>query len=454
MKKRILFIALSVALTISVFAQNSNTLYVMENVFQNQFNNPAFKPISNISINLFSGSAEVGFSGFPVGQFIDLNGTGGSQALDPKDVLDKMNKNNELVFKNDLTLLGFGFKVKSVALQVSLRARTNVSLNLPEDLIRLVVEGNGETFLNRPANLSNTSFNLNSYAEFGIAGSFNVGNKLRVGGRVKLLSGIANVTTEKSELTLTTDSENYGIMVAGSYTFRSSNVDQDIDAIQQELVESVLNGGFQNKGLAFDLGFTYDINDKIKLTGALLDLGAIKWTNRAQVYENDNFTFTYEGEDVFNYVNTSEGESSTDKILDSLTSAIKGVQRSESYTSAIPSRLMASLEYKINNKAFFGAVANTEYIPGLKKIRPTFTGYYRMQFGKAFGIGLSNSFAYRTIINPGIALTAKLGFFQIFVSSDNLLGVLSLENSKSASAAFGANLLFGGNRGIKEVTAP
>lgn len=454
MKNRILFIALSVALTFSAFAQNSNTLYVMENVFQNQFNNPAFKPISNLTINLFSGSTEIGFSGFPVGQFIDMNGSNGSQQLDPNDVLDKIGKNNELVFKNDLTLLGIGFKVKSVALQISLRTRTNLSLNLPEDLIRLVVEGNGKTFLDRPANLSNTSFNLNSYAEFGIGGSFNVGNKLRLGGRVKFLSGIANVTTEKSELTLTTDSENYGIMVAGSYSFRSANVDQDLGAIQQELVESVLNGGFQNKGAAIDLGFTYDLNDKIKLTGALLDLGAIKWTNRAQVYENSDFTFTYEGEDVFNYVNTDGEESSTDKLLDSLTNAIKGVQKSESYSSAIPSRLMASLEYKLNNKAFFGGVFNTEYVPGLKKIRPTITGYYRMQFGKAFGIGLSNAFAYRTVINPGIAITAKLGFFQLFVSTDNIIGLISLNNAKSASAAFGANLVFGGNRGIKDVTAP
>lgn len=446
--KKLLCVA-GIFLSGASLAQNSNTLYNMENVFQNQFNNPAFKPISNVSINLFSGSAEAGFSGFPLGKFINTTGEDNAIEIDPKEVLDKLGKNNEFVFKTDLTLLGFGFKIKTVAMQVSLRSRTNISLNLPEDLLRLMVEGNGESFLDRPANLSNTALNISSYAELGIAGSVELSNKLRVGARVKFLSGIANIHTEKSELTLTTDQENYGLRINGAYTFRSSNMTGEYDVAD---IEGVLNGNFQNTGIGFDLGFTYQINDKMTITGAFLDLGAITWNQNTKSYENDRFEFEYKGEDIFDF---SDGDHTDEPdLLDSLSNAIKAVETEESYTTGLPARLIASFEYKLNEKAYVGAVSASEYVPGLKKIRPNITGFYRMQFGKTFGINFSNTIAYRSFLNPGLAVAAKLGFFQFFVSSDNLLGLISLENSRSASAAFGINLAFGGSKGIKLVTAP
>ena len=446
--KKLLFIA-GIFFSGAIVAQNSNTLYNMENVFQNQFNNPAFAPISNISVNLFSGSAEAGFSGFPLGKFINTTGDDNAIEIDPNDVVSKLGKNNEFVLKTDLTLLGFGFKIKKVAMQVSLRSRTNLSLNLPEDLLRLMVEGNGDTFLDRPANLSNTALNLTSYAELGIAGSVELGNKLRVGARVKFLSGLANIHTEKSELTLTTDQENYGLRINGAYTFRSSNMTGEYNPAD---IEGVLNGEFQNTGIGFDLGFTYKLNDKMTLTGALLDLGAITWNQNTKSYENEQFEFEYKGEDIFDF---SDGNHSDEPdLLDSLSNAIKAVETEGSYTTGLPARLIASFEYKLNEKAFVGAVSTSEYVPGLKKIRPNITGFYRMQFGKTFGINLSNTIAYRSFINPGVAVAAKLGFFQIFLSTDNLLGIISLENSRSASAAFGINLAFGGSKGIKQVTAP
>jgi hypothetical protein len=430
-------------------AQNSNTLYNMENVFQNQFNNPAFKPISNISVNLFSGSVEAGFSGFALGKFIDTEGEGSTLVIDPGDVIDKLGKNNEFVLKTDLTLLGFGFKVKTIAMQVSLRSRTNLSLNLPQDLMRLIVEGNGESFLDRPADLSNTALNFTSYAELGIAGSLEVGNKLRVGARVKFLSGLANIHTEKSELTLTTDQENYGLRINGAYTFRSSNVNDQLDLAD---FEGILNGDFKNTGIGLDLGFSYKLNDKMTITGALLDLGAITWNQNTKSYENSSFEFEYKGEDIFDF---SDGDSTDEPdMLDSLSNAIKAVESEGSYTTGLPTRLIASFEYKLTEKAFVGAVTASEYVPGLKKIRPNLTGFYRMQFGKTFGINFSNTIAYRSFLNPGVAVAAKLGFFQFFLSSDNILGVFSPESTRSASAAFGINLAFGGSKGIKQVTAP
>tara|TARA_R110001592_G_scaffold307299_2_gene580681 strand:+ start:197313 stop:198662 length:1350 start_codon:yes stop_codon:yes gene_type:complete len=446
--KKALFIA-GLLVSGSAFAQNSNTLYMMENVFQNQFNNPAFEPISNISVNLISGSVEAGFSGFALGKFINTDGSDNSVEVDPRDVVDKLGKNNELVFKTDLTLLGFGFKVKSIAMQVSLRSRTNLSLNLPEDLLRLMVEGNGESFLDRPADLSNTSLNLTTYAELGVAGSVKVGNKLRVGARVKFLSGLANIHTEKSELTLTTDQENYGLRLQGAYTFRSSNVTDELDVTD---FEGILNGDFKNTGIGLDFGFTYKLNDKMTVTGALLDLGAITWNQNTKSYENDSFDFEYKGEDIFDFADGNHTDEPD--MLDSLSNAIKAVETEGSYTTGLPARLIASFEYKLNEKAYIGAVTASEYVPGLRKVRPNFTGFYRMQFGKTFGINFSNTIAYRSFLNPGIAMAAKLGFFQIFMSSDNILGVFSPESTRSASVAFGMNLAFGGSKGIKQVTAP
>lgn len=454
--KKIIIILSMLAFVINISkAQNSNTLYVMENVFQNQFNNPAFEPVSKFTFNLASASAEVGFSGFALGRFIDFDGTGESETLDPNDVVDNLRKNNELLVKVDATIFGVGFKVKSTAFQVSLRARSNFSFNLPQDLVRLAVEGNGETFIDRPADLSNISLNLSSYAEFGIAASFPVGNRLRLGGKVKFLSGFANIRTEESNLSLSTNDENYGLRIQGSYHYRTSGVDIDnASASYIGLLDSLAQFNFQNTGIGFDFGFQLKLTEKIKITGALLDLGAIKWDNNSKSYQNDGFDFRYDGEDIFDYIDSDTSQNSQEVILDSLQMAIEAVEKDEAYTALLPTRLIGSFEYKLTNSNYVGGLINAEYVPGLKKIRPEIRAYYRLQLGKTLGLGLSNAFAFNSFINPGAALTFKLGIIQIFVSSDNILGLISPKSTRSASGAFGANLVFGGNRGIKDLTAP
>lgn len=454
--KKIVALILIVAFGINITrAQNSNTLYVMENVFQNQFNNPAFEPVSKFTFNLASASAEVGFSGFALGRLIDFDGTNESETLNPNDVVNNLRKNNELLTKVDATIFGLGFKIKSTAFQISLRARSNFSFNLPQDLVRLAVEGNGDTFLRRPADLSNTSINLSSYAEFGIAASFPIGNRLRLGGKIKFLSGFANIRTEQSELTLTTDSINYGIAIQGAYHYRTSNVDIDNPSAAYEgLIDSLSQFKFQNTGIGFDFGFQLKLTEKIKITGALLDLGAITWDNRAKSYQNEGFDFKFDGVDLFDFIDSDSTQSTEQELFDSLKTALEATEKDEVYTALLPTRLIGSFEYKLTNSNFVGAVINAEYVPGLKKIRPEFRAYYRLQLGKTLGLGLSNAFAFNSFVNPGAALTFKLGIIQVFVSSDNILGLISPKSTRSASAAFGANLVFGGNRGIKDLTAP
>ncbi len=451
--KRILTL-LAIASSLILSAQDSPTLYPMANIFQNQFNNPAYEPYSKVSLNLASASINTGFTGFPLGQFIVFDSTETQSDVTFGELIDDLGENNKFIFKNSITFFGLGFKVKNMYFQISGRSVTSVNFNLPKDLVLFMYEGNGETFLNRPADFSSLNLNLSSYVEAGIAVSLPVGDRLRVGARAKYLSGLANITTDDFNLTYTTDNENYGAHIRGSYALKTSNLDiQNPESAVDDILNAAQNGEFLNTGFALDLGATLKFSDRLTFSGALNDLGFINWTNKAKVYENDNLQFDYEGEDLYSYVTGEESEEGVqERIVDSLINAITFNEKNESYTSSIPASILLGAEFKLANGNFIGAVANADYVPGI--FIPTFTGYYRLQLGKIMGLSISNAIAYRSVLNPGAAFSLKLGPLQVFASSDNLLGLVNIDKTKSASVAFGVNLVFGGDGPLKDLVAP
>ena len=109
MKK--LFTLSLILVSVAVFAQRSATLYPMENIFQNQFNNPAYEPFSKVSLNLFSGSLDAGFTGFPLGQLIQFDSTKTGSSVSVNDLVNQLGKNNQLIVKNSLTDFASGCKL-------------------------------------------------------------------------------------------------------------------------------------------------------------------------------------------------------------------------------------------------------------------------------------------------------------------------------------------------------
>src|SRR5690606_8715698 len=115
------------------------------------------------------------------------------------------------------------------------------------------------------------------YVEYALGYNREINEKLRVGGRLKFLSGYANFTTRKSKLGLTTDEETFDLTIDGKFKFQSSGVGGfvDKDSTNDEFdFKTPFN--FKNFGIALDLGGTYQLTDKIGVSASLLDFGFIR----------------------------------------------------------------------------------------------------------------------------------------------------------------------------------
>ena len=450
MKKLVLL--LSIFFAVGVNAQHNPSLYPMSNTFQNLYANPSYLPYSGFHLGLpaLSGaSVRLGFTGFPVGSII---GNSGGE-VDVASLVKKLDKQNSILFDNSVELISAGAKFNSLYISLSSRLRISTNFNMPKDLMLVGLEGNGEQFADRPANLSGLALNSTIYTETALGVSFPVGDNLRIGVRGKFLQGIANVATEKSEFKLTTDGEsNYAINIQGQYQLRTSGIGEGIQWSPEDALNAFLNLEESNTGFGLDIGATYTFSERVTFSAAIADLGYIKWKNEAYSYQSNAFDFNYSGEDVFALSGEEDSEAIATKLVDSLISAITVDTLREEYTSTLNARFMASGELKLKDKHYVGGVIAGEFVPG--NFQPYVTAYYRLQFGKKFGFLLSNSFAYGSALNPGFGLTGKLGPVQLYMASDNFLGLVLPQSARGAQFTAGLNLVFGGSSPARDVIAP
>lgn len=106
------------------------------------------------------------------------------------------------------------------------------------------------------------AINATNYTEYGLGVNRAFSDKLRIGAKLKLLSGVLNVNTLENNLSITTNKENFGLNIAGGFKVGTSNIAQFIDSTggnPQDIVGNLFN--FKNFGLGVDLGATYDFSE-------------------------------------------------------------------------------------------------------------------------------------------------------------------------------------------------
>ena len=119
---------------------------------------------------------------------------------------------------------------------------------------------------------------LQSYHEVYIGASYQMSN-ITLGARIKLLSGINDISTDNASIKLTTEEEIYQLRVESDYVLNTTgivdyngikDVDIDADKLLDELFSNFLG---DNIGLAFDFGLDWKVNDKFNISASILGLG-------------------------------------------------------------------------------------------------------------------------------------------------------------------------------------
>lgn len=299
MKKTIILI-LTLLTAIGSRAQYLSGAYFLEGMQQRSEMNPAFAPEWNYFTAPGLGGAGVSFRGNAgLKQFIFPRTIDGRKTdvtwMHPSVSLNDLRFEERYKLSEDLRLplLGVGFRGLKGFNTIGLNLRQSLSAAIPGELLTVVKQLRNQDYHIGDLNVSGMA-----WGELAFGHSHKIGRDLRIGGKVKLLLGMARLEAQVSNLSLQMASTDEW-RVTGKATMEVNLTQFSWGTTTPKLyngqTHSViafkqLDAGFgiTGVGLGFDLGAQYDLHSLapgLKVSAAVTDLGFVGW-GRARLAQN------------------------------------------------------------------------------------------------------------------------------------------------------------------------
>ena len=311
-------------------AQYLRSSYFMEGTSARLQLNPGLQPTKGYfnmpiigSFNMSASSNVLGTS-----DIIDLMDSGSDLYSNDK-LFDRLKADNRLNVNLNTDILSFGWYRGKGFWSVNVGLRADFGAALAKDMFSMMRTMNGFALedvvgTNQSYSLSNQTLNMKAYAEVGLGYSCRITEKLTVGGRVKVLLGLARAEMNINQFDLNLDVPNPQYTNYADYESRGELSPSDwygahYDYSANGNVITTLKGGgmtFDNNGMidnfdldagdlgiagsgfGIDLGASYKVWDNLTVSASILDLGFLKWkeseTTVATVSGGDEVTINSE----------------------------------------------------------------------------------------------------------------------------------------------------------------
>jgi len=441
----------------------NNTLYLMQNVPQSNQLNPAIQPECKVFLG-FPGLSSIYLNyannGFTYDDIIK-DGTGlqkDSLVVDINSFHDALQSTNTIVNQLDYTFFSLGIRAKKMFFTLDVSSKIDSRLGFDKGLVSFLKNGNA-SYMGRTADLGAIGLDGTAYHEIALGVSKQVTEKLTVGVKAKMLLGVANMHMDESNLSVYTSESGDLVQLRSKQLMKVSmplNVTQDRDGYIDEIevldddLGTTFFSGTNNKGFAFDLGATYQFDDRTTFYASILDIGGIKWNDTYEL--SQDASFDWQGGDWSqsgnsNDPNYREIEDVMEDLTDSITDAFRFNDKAGSYSRALPCKVYLGGSYKLNERVNVGAVSRTEIFDG--KLRPSLSLSANTRVIRNFSASISYSMVNNSYNNVGAGIAAKLGPFQIYAVSDNILA-MNPNTAKTANLRFGMNMMFGCRKKTKK----
>ncbi len=441
----------------------NNTLYLMQNVPQSNQLNPAIQPECKVFLG-FPGLSSIYLNyannGFTYDDIIK-DGTGlqkDSLVVDINSFHDALQSTNTIVNQLDYTFFSLGIRAKKMFFTLDVSSKIDNRLGFDKGLVSFLKNGNA-SYMGRTADLGAIGLDGTAYHEIALGVSKQVTEKLTVGVKAKMLLGVANMHMDESNLSVYTSESGDLVQLRSKQLMKVSMplaVTQDADGYIDDIevldddLDATFFSGTNNKGFAFDLGATYQFDDRTTFYASILDIGGIKWNDTYEL--SQDASFDWQGGDWSqsgnsNDPNYREIEDVMEDLTDSITDAFRFKDKAGSYSRALPCKVYLGGSYKLNERVNVGAVSRTEIYNG--KLRPSLSLSANTRVIRNFSASVSYSMVNNSYNNVGAGIAAKLGPFQIYAVSDNILA-MNPNTAKTANLRFGMNMMFGCRKKTKK----
>ena len=349
-----------------------------------------------------------------------IDNNNGTNSLNLNNVISQLEDNN--IFENNLKVNTIGIAIKLNSFQIDFRhnTRLNSTIQYPRELAQLIFQGNAQ-FIGEEVEFG-PAINFNSYHEYSLGVSKQFG-AFALGGRVKYLSGIGFLRTENSHASLFTDEDIFQLTFETDYALSAFNT-VNIDGVRDFTFRGNLRENFfsQNNGVAFDIGASFDVSEKLSLTASILDIGSLRWDEETRHFESQG-SFTYEGVDLDNFLLNDSVE--FEIKLDTIEDVFAFSESAATATTTLNTQIFFAGQYKFSDKLRFGGLI---LLNGLEDTEPTIGVNAQYYFSKTFLLGMNYSYRKDSFSNLGLQFSSKIGSLIVFGNTDNIISVLLNEN--------------------------
>ncbi len=432
-------------------AQQEFTMYHMPALAQSTYLNAASVPEFKVSLTLPGTSMFFGInnSALNVKAFVDKSG----KVDYGRFVSGLKQSNNYLGTGVSVDLFNLRLKAANNFFSVSSRVIHDSRFLYPKDLPGIVSEGFEEQY-----RLTGIGFHSSTYIENAIGFTrVKPDSRWTYGGRVKLLSGIANMQTNKSDLELRiNNNEIYNYQVDVDLEVNSSiGIDESVtdDLGSLNTLNDYRDAVKLNRGYAIDGGVTYQHTNKLSFGLAVNNVGFINWESYVRNYTS-KFSTTFDGiviEDFNDFNNKFDSVANHyEEVFKENTDTTK-----QAYKTWLPATTFLSAHYQLSPKVRASGSLYTEFFRGASVGA---TAGLNIALGRGFDFTTSWWYLRKSAANMGLGLIFKSGWVQSYIIMDNVLPAsfvnindseLGIKNLllpyqvKNFNLRIGINLVFG-----------
>lgn len=459
----------------SLFAQNKQVLYDFTEVTQALLINPGMET----DFQWYAGLPLLsGISGYGGSNGISVNDIFADDGLDINDkvrerMIGGLSPRDEFSQNLQIEIFSGGFRGADPKLFYSFGAYLEMD-NIgywPQDYALLAFEGNAGR-LNQRFDLGHLKARGSMAAVYHFGVNKKVDNKLTLGARAKLYSGIYDFnSTRNSGFLVNTQGQNntFATTLSADLKLRSSGFGAldnaaENNGLSSEIVKRALFGG--DLGLGLDLGFTYRLTERTAITGSILDLGFMYHSGDVYTYSLKGNT-TVEGIEI-NVIQelANLNRDYWQDLVDELEELVPFETTNNAYITFRPTRFNASIRHdfgksiggrdvcdcnlitadgrSIKYANAFGAQVFAVNRP--RGPQAALTGFYLRRLGRFMALKGTYTADKFSATNIGLGINLQAGPVNFYVMGDNLLSYRNIAASNYASFQLGLNIISWGRK--------
>lgn len=377
----------------------------------------------------------------------DFDAQGRPAMVNLRKFADAIKENNYLGISMNESLFTLYRSINDHMLTFDYRLKVKSDMAYGNGLFKLLSYGNS-AFVGE-SNPINIDLNLNTqvYQEISVGYQWNVLDNLSVGGRAKLLFGVANVTTDAFDVKLYTDPDSYALRLMEDISMSASlpsvfTLQDGVIGTQGRFNVADL---FRNPGFGLDFAAEYRFNEKFSAVAAVHDMGFINWSGNnmkmvgkivdgGQFYDDGSFLFS--GLEMEQLQQVISDASYRTLFLDSLKQYFQlQFTPQEKYTTMLNTNILLRGNYDITSHSRISAQMRGYFMGS--GFRPAMTLAYSGSFFRMFDVCATYTMMRGSYANIGAGLAGNFGIFQIYATTNNVLGFFDPTNGQTLNAQVG-----------------